>query len=389
VPQLALGLVLGLITLEVGLRLARPHHEGLKALLYLPTVATEYEAIASTRELLESSLMGYHPLEPSEGFIHNSRGFRTPEYDPRRAPGTRRIVVLGDSFTYSSGGVPWSQLWPTELGHRLAEAGGGPVEIINLGTPAVGPRFELRLWELEGERLTPDLVILGFFVGNDFTDEAGVPLSPSAEGFLVRHGLVFRLARNLVRLRAAGVSPVAAAPEPPASPLAGGFELPGARESYDPEQGFFADRDAYLRTERERVMLCARSHRAQFERLLAAVTPVLVRLHRQVRASGSDLVVLIIPDEFQVAPELLAEVLTRFDIPPSEIDLDLPQRRLAEVLHREGIRFYDALPALAEETRERRLYEPQDTHWNAVGNGFVAERLADYLGALGWPRERR
>lgn len=371
--------ILGLV--EIGLRVARPHHEGLKILLYAPTVRTEYDEIETTEELLETNVLGFHPLEANEGFVRNSRGFRTPEYDPDPDPGVPRIVVLGDSFTYSSSFVPWSWMWPMEMERRLEDLTGGPVEVINLGVPAVGPRFELRLWELEGARLDPDWVILAFFVGNDFTDESGRELIPTREGFWVRHSLTFRLARNLLRLWRQRRAADAPWPEPPSSSRyeRGGFELPGARAAYDPDDGWYDDEDAFLRLERDRLLLCARAHRERFESLFTDVAPVLIRLHRQVRASGAELAVLIIPDELQVDPDLLDRLLERFDIPRDQVDVDYPQERLADLFEAEGIPFYDALPALREETRERRLYKPMDTHWNAEGNLFVGRRMAKFL----------
>lgn len=376
---LQLVLISGIV--EVGLRLARPHHEGLKILLYAPTVRTEYDGVETTEELLETTILGFHPFEANEGFVRNSRGFRTPEYAPGPAPGVHRVVVLGDSFTYSSSFVPWSWMWPTEMGRELEELLHDPVEVINLGVPAVGPRFELRLWELEGARLDPDLVVLGFFVGNDFTDESGRELVPTREGFWVRHSLTFRLARNLLRLWSQRWVADAPWPGPPADATyeRGGFELPGYREAYDPEKGWYEDEEAFLRMERDRLLLCARAHRDRFEELFEDVAPVLIRLHRQVRASGAELAVLIIPDELQVNPDLLDRLLERFEIPRDQVDVDYPQERLAELFRAEGIPYYDALPALREETRKRRLYKPMDTHWNAQGNLFVGRRVAEFL----------
>lgn len=379
-----LVLIFGLV--EVGLRLARPHHDGLRILLYAPTVRTEYEEIESTEELLETNVLGFQPLEANEGFVRNSRGFRTPEYAPAPEPGVPRIVVLGDSFTYSSSFVPWSWMWPTEMERRLEETvETGAVEVINLGVPAVGPRFELRLWELEGMRLDPDLVVLAFFVGNDFTDESGRELVPTREGFWVRRSLAFRLGRNLLRLWRQKRAADAPWPEPPrdAKHERGGFELPGARDAYDPEDGWYDDEDAFLQLERDRLLLCARAHRDRFESLFADVAQVLIRLDRQVRASGAELAVLIIPDEFQVDPALLDRLLERFEIPRDQVDVDYPQQRLAELFEREGIPYYDALPALREETRTRRLYKPMDTHWNAEGNLFVGRRMAEFLVSRG------
>ena len=108
---------------------------------------------------------------------------------------------MGDSFTFDSYGVPIDQMWHQVFERQLSRRSGRRVQVLSLSAPAVGPRFELRLWELEGRRLDADLVVLAFFVGNDFTDEAGVPLERGLDAGLARHSLAFRLLRNLVRLR--------------------------------------------------------------------------------------------------------------------------------------------------------------------------------------------
>ena len=64
-------------------------------------------------------------------------------------------------------------MWHRLVGDAVARQSGRPVEVINLGMPAVGPGFALRAFEVEGRQLAPDLVLLGLFVGNDLTDEAG------------------------------------------------------------------------------------------------------------------------------------------------------------------------------------------------------------------------
>lgn len=383
-----LQLVVSLCVVEGTLRLVHPHHEGLRILLYSPTVATEYDAVDSTEELLETSVLGFKPYRPSDGFVRNSRGFRTPEYRPDKPPGVYRIVVLGDSFTHSSSGVPWSWMWPTEAGRHLETLTGRPVEIINLGVPAVGPRFELRLWELEGARLDPDLVVLGFFVGNDLTDESGRPLTGTREETLARLSYTYRLGRNLLRLARQRLAAGESWPEPPPARgryRRGGFELPDARERYDPRRGWFQDEDAFLRMERNRLRLCRTDLGDELDELMSGVEPVLVRLHRQVRRHGAELVVMLIPDQYQVEPPLLERVVARFGIPRRVIDLDRPQQRLRTLLEREGALVFDPRPILVREAARRPLYKPMDTHWNAAGNRLVGRRLAEFLAAHDLP----
>ena len=194
-----LGFQLGAIflLLECAVRLARPFNRQLNTLLYLPSVLTAYDEIASLEQLLELTPLGFSPFSKWHGFVLNSRSFRTREYPAQRTPGAYRIVTIGDSFTLGVG--HYSTSWSVQLERRLAALLGREVEAFALGAPGVGPQFELRLWELERDLLEPDLVILAFFVGNDFTDDEEHELQGASQTPLVQISFVFRLVRNLYR----------------------------------------------------------------------------------------------------------------------------------------------------------------------------------------------
>jgi len=366
------------LLLEIGLRVARPFSPGLRALLYLPTVRTEFDGIETTPELLAHSVEGFAPGSELEGFLRNSRGFRTPEYAYAREPGVFRVAIMGDSFASDSGQVPWRAMWGTLLGERLEAALEREVEIVNLGVPAVGPRFVLRLWELEGRRLDPDLVVFSFFVGNDFTDEFDAPLTTVDADALARHSLVVRLLRNGRRWwRERRVARVHRPRETTTDPERMGVEIGEQREPPGP----YLSEETYLRVEASRLRICD-TRGDYFESRLAAVAPILERFDASVRLAGGRLVVLIIPDEFQVDPKLLA----RLAPDPATIDLDRPQRRLAELLGEKDIAHLDLLPLFRELGRSRVLYRERDTHWNSAGNRVAADELARFLKERGLAR---
>lgn len=87
----------------------------------------------------------------------NSRGFRgTREYTDELPPDTPRIVVLGDSFTFGDE-VSDDETYPAQLQTLLSGA-----EVINMGVHGYGHDQMFLLFEQEGARLRPDIVILGF-----------------------------------------------------------------------------------------------------------------------------------------------------------------------------------------------------------------------------------
>ena len=63
---------------------------------------------------------------------------------------------------------------------------------------------------------------------------------------------------------------------------------------------------------------------------------------------------------------------------------DAPNRRLAGIAERQGLRFLDLLPATrAVQESQGGLYYPADGHWTSSGHAFAAGQLASYLAASG------
>ena len=87
-------LVAVLLAVEIVVRILRPMHSGIRVLTYVPSVQTKYDQIASTRELLETSIIGFSPRTGHSGFVLNSRRFRTREYDDDKAPGVVRVLAI-------------------------------------------------------------------------------------------------------------------------------------------------------------------------------------------------------------------------------------------------------------------------------------------------------
>src|SRR6185295_6416669 len=128
------------------------------------------------------------------GMPLNSGGFKDIEHPRDKPAGTWRIVALGDSFSFGS--VPYQDNYLTLLGRRLGKDT-RPVEVINMGVSGAGPQDYLALLLDEGLAYRPDVVLVSFFVGNDFTDTKRVLRSSrprSAVATLARslYGLAFR-----------------------------------------------------------------------------------------------------------------------------------------------------------------------------------------------------
>ena len=84
----------------------------------------------------------------------NSHGWRDAERSFDKPAGVRRIVVLGDSFTFGVG-VDAVERY-TDVLEKMA---GSNLEVLNLGMNAVGPDQELLVLETDGLRYAPDFVV--------------------------------------------------------------------------------------------------------------------------------------------------------------------------------------------------------------------------------------
>jgi lysophospholipase L1-like esterase len=107
------------------------------------------------------------------GPLVNRDGFRGPDLPHEKAPGTFRIVVLGDSVTFGLG-VPTEATFPARLGAALAAESGarGPrYDVLNLGVSGYGTAQEIRLLEAKGLAYEPDLVVLAYVVNDPLGPE--------------------------------------------------------------------------------------------------------------------------------------------------------------------------------------------------------------------------
>lgn len=368
-----------LALLEVSLRLF--HHRGLLLEeLYLPGKVERFRAIQTLPELLATTRYGFRPLIGRGDFVLNSRGLKTKEYARAKAPGSTRIIALGDSFT--NGSVPYDSIWLVQLERALQEHSDGDVEVLNLGVPAVGPDFELRMWQIEGRALAPDLVVLAFFVGNGFRDAIGEVGDRGLVDRLARASFAFRLARNYFAVARALEDPAEIALGKSAMRKApyesGGYRLPDIDRETDLLKPTFTP-EAFHEIEVRRLWTCDRTRQAEFDLVFERVSGFLTTLHGEVEQAGARLVVMLIPDEYQVDDELQASLLEQEGRSADTFDFEAPQRRLGVLLASLGVPTLDLLQPFREAGASARLYRLRNTHWNVEGNALAAKLLERFL----------
>lgn len=291
------------------------------------------------------------PFARDYNFRVNSKGFKDLEYQQSKQKGTCRILGIGDSFTW--GIVPYQNNYLTILEENLNREG-KKTEVINMGIPGTGPRDYLSLFVNEGLPLKPDMVIVSFFIGNDFEDKAGRPL--------YSYSYVASLAKYLFDLNSKYES---------APPTIGSI--------YNDTERTFSDQ-FYLKIALERSEIY-RKQNPPFQAELSNAMTYLVRMNEICKSEKIPFVVVLIPDEVQVNPGLRARVLQveEFSFTANAFDFTLPNRLLSKKLEAEHIVFIDLLDEFARTSTQASLYKPNDSHWNIMGNRLAAELILRHM----------
>ncbi|MGH9380188.1 MAG: SGNH/GDSL hydrolase family protein [Thermoanaerobaculia bacterium] len=100
----------------------------------------------------------------ASGRVHyriNNLGFRGEDISVEKPSGVRRILCLGDSFTFGEGARE-EDTWPERLG-RLA---GPETQVINAGVQGYDLDHEALYLFLYGRQLDPDVVVVAFFMND-------------------------------------------------------------------------------------------------------------------------------------------------------------------------------------------------------------------------------
>lgn len=312
-------------------------------------------------------------LKPGTPFFDaavNSRGYVD---DEPFAAGRRDLVVavLADSF--GVGVVPQSYNF-TSVAERTLTAALAPrferIAVHNFGVASIGPPEYYYLLLNEALPTNPALVVLCLFVGNDL----GSPLSrPEVSWLTLQSWRSFQLATRLAALRGAQSGGAVEFTD------WGRFErgVPPWVADHRLERPSFGE-ERFRQIELERAGWCSLSW-PELPAHYAAACRTLQDFHAVLR---DRLLVVLVPDEFQVNDALWQSLLQRVPS-PAALHRDHPQQQLVPCCERAGIQVLDLLPALRAAQRNAPTYHLRDTHWNAHGNRVAGEAIAAWILSAG------
>jgi len=314
---------------------------------------------------------------------------RGPEIESKTQRGTKRIIVLGDSFTFGEN-APDEVLFTTQLEKRLNQnLSTTKFQVVNAGVPGYGNAQELLLVRrLARHGIAADIYVLNVFT-NDILDNLGLDYGS--------------LSQNLVQPRFALTSSGKLILEhKPQNTLITGSNLQAVH--HGSRSRLYSVTRANLES-----LLQAKPGLLKFakklgftvslprapgvlnawydDKVLEAGVPLMKELVREidaeVRSLGGTLLVCLIPSPLQVYPETYGPIL-KGSLPDNPmvkrflVDPNRPDRIVRQMCQDLGIPLLELYGYLAE-NNEQSFYLPADGHFNNAGHTAFAISLEKFV----------
>ena len=273
-----------------------------------------------------------------------------------------RILGLADSFGVMGGtSGNYHYLLEAALRREVSPA----IQMVNVSVSGYEPRHELAIMRF-AMPYAPDLVLHGFFVGNDFTlygednyEYRGIRIEnqPGISRYWPRHLFLADLIRNqLIRLRDLRQ-----------------IELEQRTGAVD--QVGYLSRKFFLKMQLQRMVYLQK----QSENEMKKVLPILASIRYFAEKGGARYVMVIHPDHTQIDESLRREIFRTFQVREQDYDFDFPQKILASYCESGGILCLDLLAGFRAKVKQGALYTVSDGHYNLNGNKLAADNIRQFL----------
>lgn len=342
---------------------------------------------------------GLYQYDPDMGFKirghangNNQFGFNDRDYPLQPDPDIFRMLILSDSFNWAGG---QQGNYTALLENQFREHyGQHQVDVINAGYPGTHTAEQLALLKKYGLQYNPHLVVLGFFVGNDFVDADpyrkriivndlyididrrqeliifGYPIIPKSRLllFIQQKYKIFREAarsqqsHQLPQSQLVATTEAIALDEPETSP--GILSL-----------------EKFLDVERGRMSFCniEKLQNGDRDANINYILDSISEMNAILQARNIKFIVAIYPDEYQVNDHLLNQLQSTFYLNLDDYDITCQQNILISHLESNNIPYIDLTPRFRVEQQNRHLYLFQEPHWNSHGNQLAKDILFEHL----------
>ena len=301
----------------------------------------------------------------------NSLGYRGKDFLEKKVAGSKRILVLGDSITFGIG-VPDDKTYPYLLEEKLKSE--KKVAVINAGyTDGFSPDSYYVYLKNMGEKLKPDIIILGFFVWNDIsdiservwekTDPLGLPEKVISccrrivDGYLQRNNINFKYQLPILRQSHLYLTVIE--------------ELPKKFNLFQEKQGSVPKRDLL-----QGCVLnpsCIDNFHDEEEKTYK----LLEAIDKYASWIGSKFLLVIFPVDLQYYPDRAGKYVSTWFPDPKE--RDFIQNRMKKRLNSLGIKYLDLYDVFDKEKDKINPFFIHDAHLNIQGHEIAAREIANYL----------
>jgi len=330
----------------------------------------------------------------------NSKGIRGPEYSYEKAENEYRILLLGDSYTEGYV-VEFDDLFSEVMKSKLNSMEKGlHFQTINSGTSGWSTDQELLFFQSEGKKYRPDLTILMFY-----QNDLAYNNQPKDFGMFYKP-LFKEINGNLLLTNV---------PVPKPDEIIINNQLSDDDISIFKKLKLWLHERSYLYVFIKKrikntyifndlaIRLKLKERPIKNEELLPrefnvwkkeynksvreswhVTEAMLVKLKEETAIIGSRLLVVMVPHEASVYPEMWEAIKNNYGYSDEAWDIGQVSHELDAVCKRNGIDLSDPTELFrrrAEELQkvEKRLYDPVNEHWNDEGNKFIGELLADII----------
>lgn len=286
----------------------------------------------------------------------SGQGVRGPDLPPK-APGERRVAILGDSLVLAVQ-VEQQETFVAGLERRLNAAGpGGPWRAINGGVQGYGPVEELLFFREVVAPLDPDVVLVMVFVANDAIEavdsawrlDADVDALERAQveaSGVVRRWVRRSMVLQQIRLRVNDVRDWLRPSAPTVSrPLA-----------------------TYVASPPEEVA-----------RGIALTRDTLRRLAGEAAARNARVGLVLVPARFQLNDTDYGHMRRTVEAAGGRLERDAATERFAAALAPLGLPILDLLPVLRAQPDPAGLFFEENIHFTVRGHEVVADALARFV----------
>jgi len=332
----------------------------------------------------------------------NSLGFRGREWHVEKAPTTKRILAIGDSFTFGMG-VEQDQTWPALLEKRI-RADGHAVEIANLGRPGADPAAYADVARRAIPLLKPDIILVAILQGDDLAQtirQVGTDMRSAPTTFSLQAGHFFRkLARTFFPHSVQILHDWSATKgtfrskerqlqkiwQDQAQKLAAGYR--GERKERFARMGTTA-REMFLNgqlnpgfvsmamADPDYFLTPLQTKRPRVQKGLARMRDLLQEIQRA--AGKADVVVLSVPLGLYVSKRSWEEGKEiGFTVTPEMLHTTTPDDSLQEICARAGIPFF-SITAQFRKSTATPLYYRYDGHFTPAGHELFTNLLRPWL----------